>query len=183
MADTLIERLTGQTSAADVPVAVNVLISADSLLTGGDKPAHLDGYGPIPAQTARELITDPADQTPMWLRRLFAHPESGQLIAMESKQRFFPAGMRHFIRLRDQYCRTPYCGAPIRHIDHISPAIEHGRTQVANGQGYCQTCNHSKQAPGWRTVLLDNDDGVHEVETTTPTGHTYRSRAPDPPVA
>ena len=181
MADTLVRRLTGQVIAPDVPVAINLLITDGALLHGGDEPAVVDGYGPIPAEQARDLITTPSDDTAMWLRRLYAAPESGQLTAMESRQRYFPPGHRHFIRLRDQYCRTPYCDAPIRHTDLITPAHHGGPTSVANGQGYCETCNHTKQAPGWATRAVDNDDGVHEVETTTPTGHVYRSRAPDPP--
>jgi hypothetical protein len=181
MADTLVERVTGQTAAQDVPVSINLTITDQALLHNGTEPAIVDGYGPIPAEQARDLITKPGDATPMWIRRLYTNPESGQLIAMESKQRFFTAGQRHFIRIRDQYCRTPYCGAPIRHADHVRPAIDGGPTAIRNGQGNCEACNHAKQAPGWTTRVIDNDDGVHEVETTTPTGHTYRSRAPDPP--
>jgi hypothetical protein len=181
MADTLVERLTGQTTAPDVPVAVNLLITDQTLLEHGAEPAHLDGYGPIPAPTARELISGPSGTTPMWLRRLFTAAETGQLVAMESRARFFTNGQRDFIRFRDQYCRTPYCGAPIRHTDHIQPAIEGGPTSIRSGQGYCQACNHTKQAPGWRTTVIDNHDGIHQVETTTPTGHRYHSRAPDPP--
>jgi len=185
MADTLIERLTGQTAAADVPVSINLIITDTALLTpsadGGNEPAHLDGYGPLPAQTARDLITQPADHTPMWIRRLYTAPGTGQLVAMESKQRYFPAGQRLFIRLRDQHCRTPWCEAPIRHTDHIHPAAQGGPTTIEGGQGYCQTCNHTKQAPRWTTQRIDRDDGTHEVDTTTPTGHRYRSRPPDPP--
>lgn len=187
MADTLVERLTGQATATDVPIAVNLIMTDESLLNpageAGSEPAHVDGYGPIPAEAARQLITGPSNSTPMWLRRLFRHPTSGQLVTMESKQRFFPTGMRDFIRFRDQFCRTSWCGAPIRHADHIQPAAHGGATTVDDGQGYCQACNHAKQAPGWRTVVVDNDDGVHEVETITPTGHRYRSRAPAPPGA
>jgi hypothetical protein len=181
MADTLVERLTGQTAAPDVPISINLIITDQALLDGGNEPAIIDGHGPIPAQLARELVTTPSDDTAIWLRRLYTNPESGQLIAMESKQRYFPPGQRHFIRLRDQYCRTPYCGAPIRHTDHIQPAAEDGPTTVANGQGYCEACNHTKQAPSWKTTVIANDHRIHQVETITPTRHHHRSRAPDPP--
>lgn len=40
---------------------------------------------------------------------------------MDSRARLFPAGLRRFIRARDDTCRTPYCDAPIRHLDHIVP--------------------------------------------------------------
>jgi hypothetical protein len=102
---------------------------------------------------------------------------------MESRQRFFTAGQRHYIRIRDQHCRTSWCEAPIRHTDHIQPHQHGGPTSITNARGGCQTCNHAKQAPGWQTVVIDNDNGTHQVETITPTGHHYRSQAPDPPGA
>ena len=185
MSDTLVERVTGQATAPDVPVTVNLIITDQALLDpagpGGNEPAHLDGYGPIPAGAARELITGPADDTPIWLRRLYTAPASGQLIAMETRQRYFTAAQREFIRLRDQFCRTSWCEAAIRHADHIEPAEHGGPTTITNCQGYCESCNHTKQAPGWTTRVIHNANGVHEVETMTPTGHRYRSRAPDPP--
>lgn len=187
MADTLVERVTGQARAVDVPVSVNLVMTDQSLLDPaaprGDEPAALDGYGPIAAPLARQLLTKPSDQTPMWIRRLYVAPDSGQLVAMESRQRDFPAGQRHYIRLRDQQCRTRWCEAPIRHIDHVKPRHRGGRTATANGQGLCEACNYAKQAPGWQTRVLRRADAVHEVETITPTGHRYRSRAPNPPGA
>ena len=51
---------------------------------------------------------------------------------------------------------------------------------MLNGQGDCEACNYTKQAPGWHTKAI-NLHGGHTVEITTPTGHQYRSRAPDPP--
>jgi len=55
MADTLVERLTGQQTATGVPVEVS-LVMTDTTLFGGDhRPAHLDSYGLIPATLARQL--------------------------------------------------------------------------------------------------------------------------------
>ena len=57
-ADVLIERLTGQTHADAVPLTVNLVLSDRALLTNcDDETAHLDGYGPIPAEIARRIIT------------------------------------------------------------------------------------------------------------------------------
>lgn len=61
MADTLVERITGQATANRVPVTVNLVVSDDTLLCGGNTPGHLDGYGPIPADLARNLVTDSLD--------------------------------------------------------------------------------------------------------------------------
>jgi hypothetical protein len=105
------------------------------------------------------------------LRRLFRRPSSGELITMETRRRCFTGGQRRFIQLRDQTCRTPWCDAPIRHIDHVQPAGAGGPTSVDNGQGLCVACNHAKQAPGWQSTRAPN----REVEVETPTGHHYRS--------
>jgi hypothetical protein len=185
MADTLVERVTGQARAGDVPVEINLVMTDQSLLAptgaGGDEPAQLIGYGPVPAAVARQLVLGPSDDTAMWLRRLYTAPDTGELAAMDSRRRGFAANQRHFLRIRDQHCRTPWCEAPIRHIDHIRPAERGGPTTVVNGQGLCAACNFAKQAPGWRVGPVCSASGVLEIAVTTPTGHTYRSRPPGLP--
>lgn len=179
MADTALTRLTGQATAADVPVEIQLVMSDQTLLDPhSPEPAHLTGYGPIPAGIARSLALH--GTAPRWLRRLFRQPATGELAALETRRRLFTASQRQFLTARDQYCRTPWCAAPIRHADHITPAEHGGCTNVTNGQGYCAACNHGKQAFGWHTRTLALDGG-HRVEITTPTGHRYQSRAPDPP--
>jgi hypothetical protein len=116
------------------------------------------------------------------LRRLYAVPDTGSLVAMESRARAFPAGLAQFIRFRDdQTCRTPYCDAPIRHIDHAEPHARGGRTSAVNGRGSCERCNYVKEHPGWRVRTIYDPGGRHVAEHITPTGATYRSTAP--PVA
>ena len=110
------------------------------------------------------------------LRRLYAAPASGQLVALESRSRLFPRGLAELVRLRDQTCRTPWCDAPVRHTDHVLAHDDGGATSYGNGQGLCEACNHAKQAPGWSA--RPRPGPAHQVETTTPTGHRYRSTAP-----
>jgi len=83
-----------------------------------------------------------------------------------------------FIGLRDQRCRTPYCDAPIRHLDHAEPHARGGRTDVANGVGSCERCNYVKEAAGWKVSTNTDETGRHTAEFTTPTGKHYRSVAP-----
>ena len=166
MADTLVERVTGQRSAEGVPLRVNLVIS-DDVLFGADGHAHIEGYGPVPGDLARDLA---ARTRQKWLRRLYASPDTGELVAMESRSRTFPKGLGELIDLRDQTCRTPWCDAPIRHHDHVR-AVEDGReTSAANGQGLCEACNHAKQAPGW--IARPRPGPTYTVETRTPTGHS-----------
>ena len=293
MADTLVERVTGQGSADRVPVEVQLVITDRSLFrqSGPDEPAYFPGYGTVPGYWARDLVskalTNPpghcniprgpfgnasgpqgnsssprsplgsgSPQTPLenssssqtpprngnspqtapgnsnssqtapgpgnspqigepggaepadvvTLRRLYLDPVSGELAAMESRARAFPPGLARLIRTRDQTCRTPWCDAPIRHIDHIQPHAEGGPTTYTNGQGLCEACNHAKQAPGWNSTTLQPQHPFlqlqpqrplrppeavpqppkppkrpqprHKVRITTPTGHAYVSASP-----
>ena len=180
MADTLIERITGRPAEVPVPVAVDLVITDDTLLGGDTQPATVPGYGPIPAALALQLV-DAAVRDPRskaTLRRLYRHPKSGALLAMESTARRFPKGLARFIALRDDTCRTPYCDAPIRHTDHADPHIRGGPTNVVNGRGTCAACNYAKQAPGWQVRTWCRDDGIHIADLTTPTGAHHRSTAP-----
>ncbi|MEZ0339765.1 DUF222 domain-containing protein [Mycobacterium sp. pV006] len=182
MAETVYERVIGRPAETPVPVALN-LVMADTTLAGDDDElCWLDGYGPVPAGFCRALVGDAAldADTNTTLRRLYRHPDSGQLVAMESKARIFPKGLARFLDLRDRTCRTPYCNAPIRHHDHATPHRDGGPTSAANGLGECEACNYAKDAPGWH-VSAETIDGEHTAEFHTPTGAVYRSIAPPLP--
>ncbi|HET8595679.1 MAG TPA: HNH endonuclease, partial [Intrasporangium sp.] len=332
MADTLVALVTGQEAATDIPIEVQVIITDRALLHGDDTPAHIPGYGPVPAAWLRHLLTpddledmlddlDHADTDDMdrvdteqltddmdranteqltddvahphnldpdgldhdshidlddldhdshtdlgdakptdvvdlagarqgapprsersdyaspvpppagpplteplssdrppgppppvrahptappprqsrraqtWLRRLYTHPGTGTLITMDSRRRLFDAGLRRYLITRDGVCRTPWCDAPIRHLDHIRPHADGGPTTASNGQGLCVRCNLVKDQPGFNARVthagptpsrhdeVSARDGEatarpHTVQLTTPTGHTYTSTAP-----
>ncbi len=175
MADELVARVTGA-SADDGPgVTIDLVMPHDALLGTSDEPAHLSDLGPIPAELARELVAGAVTSgDEVWLRRLYASPTTGELVAMDSRARRFPAGLARFIRLRDQVCRTPWCDASIRHTDHVQRHDDGGPTSGRNGQGACEACNYAKEAPRWRA--RPEPDG--SVTTTLPTGHTYSTRPP-----
>ncbi len=249
MADAMYQRVTGQTSVADdLGIEVQVVITDRALFDGDDTPAHVPGYGPVPAGWVRDrLTTDLHDQHPeppshtgtssagtsgagttgppggsappgtsrapetgppsgsttadppspadagadlpgaraakRWLRRLYTHPGTGTLVAMDSTRRLFPAGLRRFLITRDGYCRTPWCDAPIGHADHVHPHAAGGPTSDTNGQGLSVGCNLTKDLPGWHAEVTDpgptaGSEHPHTVQITTPTGHTYTSTAP-----
>ncbi|KWX23390.1 HNH endonuclease, partial [Mycolicibacterium wolinskyi] len=138
--------------------------------------------GPVPAGFARTLTGDAvADaEVKATLRRLYRHPGSAQLLAMESRARIFPKGLARLLELRDQTCRTPYCDAPIRHHDHAVPTHHDGPTSALNGLGLCEACNYAKEAPGWSVTTTDTH-GNHTAQYRTPTGAVYHSTAPPLP--
>lgn len=180
MADTLVERVTGRSATVSTPIAVNLVLSDETLLGGGDAPADVCGYGPIPAAVARGVVAQAAtdDRSRATLRRLYRHPQAGALVAMESRARLFPRGLAAFIGLRDQRCRTPYCDAPIRHRDHAQAWADGGPTTADNGLGLCERCNYVKENAGWAVSAGVGENHTHTALFTTPTGKTYRSTAP-----
>ncbi len=180
MADTFVERATGRSATTPTPIAVNLVLSDRTLLSGDTTPANISGYGPIPAEVARGLVSAAAthSRSRATLRRLYAHPRSGALVAMESRTRRFPKGLATFIGLRDERCRTPYCDAPIRHRDHARPHASGGPTAVVNGLGMCERCNYVKENPGWHIGTRIDETGRHTAEYITPTGGRHRSTAP-----
>ncbi|MEV4901473.1 DUF222 domain-containing protein [Citricoccus sp. NPDC055426] len=207
MADLLVERLTGQAKAEDVPVEVHLVMTDRSLWggsgpdapgrdqaaegpavegaasgdqpvpdqtepdqTGGSEiPAWLVGHGPLPAGVARRVIAD--SEAEVYIRRLYTDPASGQLVAMDSKRRTFSGALRQLILVRDDTCRTPYCDAPVKHVDHVTPYRDGGPTSASNASGLCARCNYSKEDPAW-SHASDGD----RLAVTTPTGHRYAAR-------
>ncbi|MEJ1116527.1 DUF222 domain-containing protein [Paenarthrobacter sp. CCNWLY172] len=133
----------------------------------------------IEVPPSKEVPPEQDREFTVWLRRLYTAPATGELLSMDSKARIFPPRLRRFIETRDDTCRTPYCDAPVRHIDHIVPWHSGGTTTVTNGAGLCEACNHTKENPGWTASPING--GVHTLELRTPTGHAYRSQAPPLP--
>lgn len=110
-------------------------------------------------------------------------------MAMDSQRRVFDGALRRFLLARDGgTCRTPGCGAPVRHLDHVTPHAWGEATSAANGQGLCVRCNLVKELFGWRAGVVapcgspgdrdDRGDTAHTVEIITLTGHRYSGAAP-----
>jgi 5-methylcytosine-specific restriction endonuclease McrA len=181
-ADTLVKWTTG-TPGGISGIELSLVITDRTLLQGDCEPARIPGYGTVPGDWARNLVTTEqpkgVEELKTWVRRLYTAPGTGDLVAMDSRRRLFPAPLRRFIQIRDDTCRTPYCDAPIRHHDHIIPWHDGGPTTLANGAGLCEACNHTKELPGWKAQPRPGPR--HAIELTTPTGHTYRSTAPPLP--
>jgi Domain of unknown function (DUF222) len=178
MADTLVARVLGGGATASAPgLMINVVVP-DSVLLGDDHGfGWVEHFGPVPGDLLREWIAANAEEgVDQWVRRLYATPATGALVAMDQKGRRFEGALADYLRLRDGRCRTRWCGAPVRHLDHVHDHADGGQTSAANGQGLCEACNYTKQAPGWSA--RPRPGPRHTVETVTPTGHRYTSTAP-----
>ena len=175
MADTLTARITGREPATGTAsVSLNLTMSDQALLGDSHDAAHLHGIGAIPAFLARQIVRD-ADK--VWLTRLFTRPGTDDLIAMEQRGRVFTGQLRKFLILRDTTCATPWCDAPVRHLDHITRHCDGGPTSADNAQGLCVRCNLDKETPGWHTR---RPPGRPRTTITTPSRATYGTD-PSPP--
>ncbi|RNI19542.1 HNH endonuclease [Flexivirga caeni] len=169
MADTLTGRVTGRAVTGPVDVHVDLLIPIDTLLA--EEPGQVAGFGPVPADLAREWATSDEVQ----VRRLFTYPETGDLIGMESRSRCYRGGLARLVRVRDRTCRTPWCDAPVKQTDHITSYARGGPTSERDGQGLCERCNYVKEHPDY---LVGGDAGQTHVVTG---GLSASSRPPAPP--
>ena len=167
MADSLVDTVLGREGAMEqVELDVGVIITDRALLLpdSGD-PARIAGYGAVPPEAIREqlraCLTPPAPSSvdhpvadPFGadgpavravLRRLYTHPASGELVAVESQGRAFPAALGRFLTWRDTSCRGPLCNAAARQHDHVHPHARGGPTSASNGQELCAHCNGKEQ--------------------------------------
>ena len=183
MADTLVRRvLSPAEGAGSVPLLINVVVPDSVLLGDDDGFGWVQHYGPVPGDLLREWIAANAERgVDQWVRRLYASPKTGELVSMDSKSRRFEGALADYLRLRDRQCRTRYCDAPVRHLDHAEAHADGGPTSAANGQGLCEHCNYAKAALGWSA--RPRPGPRHTIETVTPTGHRYTSTAPPLTVA
>lgn len=166
MADTFVERLTGQARAEAVPTEVHLIVEAETLLSDGLVPAWLPGFGPLPARTARNFIA--ANEAEVFIRRMFTRATDGQLVGMESRGRTFTGQLRQMVVYRDDLCRTPWCDARIRHVDHADGYAAGGATSWENGSGLCAACNYAKEHRGWK-----HEATAEGLKVTTPSGREY----------
>jgi 5-methylcytosine-specific restriction endonuclease McrA len=180
MADTLVHRVLGTQDASETSppgLLVNVVVEDAVLLGEKDGFGWVEHYGEVPGDLLRDWLATHAETgVEAWVRRLYVTPATGELVAMDSTARRFEGRLAAYLRLRDRRCRTPYCDAPVRHLDHAHDHASGGPTSAVNGQGLCQACNHAKQARGW--TARPRPGPRHTIETITPTGHRYTSTAP-----
>ncbi|SFR45150.1 protein of unknown function [Microbacterium azadirachtae] len=153
--------------------AVQVTIAGSTVTGADDRPAELDGHGPIDADLARHL----AGTTDVW-DRLFLDAR-GMLTRTDT---YSPTErMRRFLRARDRHCRFPGCRMPARpcDIDHNHDHAQGGPTDIDNLCCLCRghhALKHPDQDDRWRWTATQHPGGV--IEWTSPDGHTYTDTPP-----
>ena len=110
---------------------------------------------------------------------MFTAPHGG-VVGGDPARRRFDGTLGAIIGYRDGgRCREPFCDAPAREIDHVVPYRAGGPTTFGNGRATCVRSNQVREMPGWAVRLVHDrlGDHPHTAVTTTPTGHSYTSRA------
>lgn len=191
MTDALVSTLLGRSEAMDpVTLDIGVMITDRALLTPDHADvAHIEGYGPVPAEAVRaelrDALREPADAEQdvygpdgptirAVMRRIYTHPVTGELVAVESRAREYPPQMGLLLRWRDTTCRGPHCNAAIRQHDHIRPHAAGGPTSIGNGQGGCGICNQKEEDCQCVEVV---DGPGHRVAWTSRGGTTRTTTA------
>jgi hypothetical protein len=171
-ADLLID---GQTDAdhpmqpnlgAGIRARVLVTVPVLTLLGRGTEPAVLEGYGPIDIETAREL----AAGAPGFVR-ILTHPETGAVLSLGRDRYAIPPDLRAWLRMRDETCRAPGCGAAARRcdLDHTKDWQFAGPTNHDNLAHLCPKHHDQKHHTAWTVEQVGDGD----LEWTSPTGHRY----------
>lgn len=137
----------------------------------GNEPGDLAGYGPIPAEQAREL----AALAKSWLPVLT--DGNGQAVVAAANLRIPPGWLKRLVRLRDRHCRFPGCRRAAAHceIDHVTEWQDGGKTVFENLQCLCEAHHAAKQHGGWRARP---GPGGH-IHWTARTGHRYTTKPDD----
>jgi hypothetical protein len=156
--------------AAQVLITVPVF----SLLGVTDEPAVLDGYGPIPASMARELVADGADS----FHRVLTDPRDGAPLEIGRTSYRIPKAMRQWLRMRDGKCPFPGCNnhSLDNEADHILAWADGGTTGITNLGQPCPKHHHLKHNTGWKPTQATPDKPPGWV---SPTGRDYASEQQD----
>ncbi len=141
-----------------------------------DDAASLDGYGPIDAETARQLCAD----APGFLR-ILTDPEDGATLSFGRTTYRVPAELKRYLRMRDEVCRFVGCSRSAEHcdIDHTVPWAEDGETVETNLAHLCRGHHRLKERNRWK--VRHDPGGI--LQWTSPTGRTYETRPSSRPVS
>jgi hypothetical protein len=163
---------TRRTGAGPGKPLVSVIVPITMLLGLDEQPGELVGYGPIPADLAREIAAEGT-----W-RRLLTDPVSGTLLDYGRTTYAPPAGLADFVRARDLHCRHPGCRQPATRadLDHTIPYQPDGTTSDHNLHASCR--HHHRLKTHVTSWYVDQHPDAR-ITVTTPTGHTYTSHPHD----
>jgi hypothetical protein len=160
---------------------VLVTVPVLTLLGQAETPAHLDGYGPISPDTARDL----AVKAPSFAR-ILTDPVTSAILDFDRSKYAVPADLKQVVRLQHETCTAPGCNKRAVHcqLDHTQPFnAASGGAGAGAGPGTGTTClanlsplcaEHHNLKHHTRIALTKLPDGT--MDWTTATGKTVTVR-------
>ncbi|WP_209066809.1 HNH endonuclease signature motif containing protein [Arthrobacter pigmenti] len=140
----------------------------------GCTDGHLDGYGPIDPETARNLAAHAPSFT-----RILVHPETGAVLSVGRDRYRPPKHLQDWVRITHPTCIHPGCNRSswTSEIDHTIPWAHGGTTELSNLAPRCKL-HHTLKTDGiWADFTTDPSGAVH---STSLAGKTYTT-LPEPP--
>ncbi|MDR6415782.1 DUF222 domain-containing protein [Pseudarthrobacter sulfonivorans] len=153
---------------------VLVTVPVFSLLGATDEPAMLDGYGPIPASMARDLVANGADS----FYRVLIDPRDGAPLEIGRSSYRLSKAMRQWLRLRDGKCPFPGCSnnSLYNEADHILAWAKGGTTGVSNLGQPCPKHHKLRHNGGWQPTPATKTEPPGWI---SPSGRRYTSEHQD----
>ncbi|GGI88629.1 DUF222 domain-containing protein [Pseudarthrobacter scleromae] len=158
------------------PIRAQVLVTVPVVTLMGltDEPAMLDGYGPIPASMARDLVANGADA----FHRVLIDPRDGAPLEIGRTSYRVTKAMRNWLRLRDGTCPFPGCSNPSldNEADHLLAWHNGGTTGISNLGQPCPKHHKLRHTTGWTPTPATKNQ---PPGWTSPTGRHYKSEHQD----
>ncbi|MFJ6310997.1 HNH endonuclease signature motif containing protein [Pseudarthrobacter oxydans] len=162
------------TPSSRIRAQVLVTVPVVSLMGVTDEPAMLDGYGPIPASMARDLVANGADS----FYRVLVDPRDGAPLEIGRSSYRVTKAMRNWLRLRDGQCPFPGCSNPSldNEADHLLAWHHGGTTGISNLGQPCPKHHKLRHTSRWKPTPATKNQ---PPGWTSPTGRHYTSEHQD----
>jgi uncharacterized membrane protein YgcG len=160
--------------SSSVRAQVLVTVPVFSLMGLTEEPAVLDGFGPIPASMARDLVANGAGS----FYRVLVDPRDGAPLEIGRTSYRVGKAMRNWLRLRDGKCPFPGCNNSSldNEADHILAWHKGGTTGVSNLGQPCPKHHKLRHTSGWKPTPATKTE---PPGWTSPTGRHYKSEHQD----
>jgi hypothetical protein len=134
----------------------------------------LDGYGPIPASMARDLVANGADS----FYRVLIDPRDGAPLEIGRTSYRLTKAMRNWLRLRDGKCSFPGCSNQSldNDADHLLAWAQGGTTGISNLGQACPAHHKLRHAGPWTPTPATKDEPPGWI---SPSGRHYKSEHQD----
>ncbi|MEV8130504.1 DUF222 domain-containing protein [Pseudarthrobacter oxydans] len=165
---------TDTTPSSSIRAQVLVTVPVLSLMGVTDEPAMLDGYGPIPASMARDLVANGAES----FHRVLVDPRDGAPLEIGRSSYRVTKAMRNWLRLRDGQCPFPGCSNPSldNEADHLLAWHHGGTTGISNLGQPCPKHHKLRHTSRWKPTPATKNQ---PPGWTSPTGRHYTSEHQD----